>query len=173
GAHALQVLAFKKNPSADERVRSGRGEDRRAPRGAFDPLVRGRYVLVRNHSLITSSPHSCRKCPPFSITTGSGQSRIQPRSSFITGGPSTGSFAPTAMNVSPRQECCSQSRAFLEMAAPGSSYFSGTSCGKRRTPALLAPFGYGASYAAASAADSCGHVRESSLPQARSGFFAT
>ena len=41
------------------------------------------------------------------------------RSAVITGGPSTGSFAPIAMNDSPFQALLHQSRAFLESAAPG------------------------------------------------------
>src|SRR5260221_2311094 len=140
GHHALQVLPLEEKPGADQRIRRRGRKDRRAPCHAFDALVRARYVVVRDHWLITSSPHSCRKWPPSAITTGSGQPRIQVRSRFITGGPSTGSFAPTAMNVSPRHECCSQSRAFLEIAAPGTSYFSCNSCGQRRTTALLASY---------------------------------
>ena len=145
GAHALQVFALEEELGADQRVCAGRGEHRRLARGVLDALVRCRYVVVRNHAVITSSPHSCRKWPPFSMTTGSGQPRIQSRSWFITGGPSTGSFAPTAMKLSPLLAVDSESRAWREIAAPGSSGFSGTICGKRRTPALLATFGNGAS----------------------------
>src|SRR3954467_13511645 len=43
------------------------------------------------------SPHSCRKCPPSAISSGGGQLRILACNARITGGPSTGSFMPTAI----------------------------------------------------------------------------
>src|SRR5437764_3997443 len=120
-AHALQVLALEEELGAEELVGARGREHRRPARSALDALVRRGYVFVRDHACITSSPHSCRKWPPFSMTAGSGQPRIQPRSSFITGGPSTGSCAPTAMKVSPFHEVDNQSRALRDIAAPGSS----------------------------------------------------
>src|SRR5205814_6625473 len=118
--HALQVLALEEELGADELIGARGGEYRCAPRRALDALVRRGYVFVRDHACITSSPHSCRKWPPFSITTGSGQPRIQLRRSVITGGPSTGSLEPTAMKVSPFHEVDNQSRALRDIAAPGS-----------------------------------------------------
>ena len=49
------------------------------------------------------------------------------------------------MKVSPFHEVDNQSRALRDIAAPGSSGFSGTICGKRRTPAFDAALGNGAS----------------------------
>src|SRR6185436_11465158 len=121
--------------SLDHGVDGRRGNRRRAQRVRLEPLVRRGYVLERNHR-VTSSPHSCRKCPPFSITSGSRQLRIQLCTSRITDNPSTGSVAPMAMKLSPRHAVCRKSLAFLEIAAPGSSKRSGTIGGKRRTPAL-------------------------------------
>ena len=66
----------------------------------------------------------------------SGQFLIERRRCSITGRPRTGSLAPTAMKQAPFHESLSQSRAWREIAAPGSSRRSGTMAGKRRTPDL-------------------------------------
>src|SRR5207253_4377040 len=74
------------------------------------------------------SPCSWTKCPACGSTSGSGQPRMSARSCSITGAPSTGSSAPTAMKVLPSHFVRQNSRAARETAAPSASGRSGTIC---------------------------------------------
>src|ERR1041384_8834331 len=62
-AHALQVLAFEEQFGAEQRVGGGGGEDGRAPRGAFDTLVRSRDVGVGDHGRIVESNDGLLRVP--------------------------------------------------------------------------------------------------------------
>ena len=63
------------------------------------------------------SPCSCTKCPACGRIIGSGQPRITCCRARITGSPSTGSWAPTAIRVWPDHSSRQKSRAAREIAA--------------------------------------------------------
>jgi acyl-coenzyme A thioesterase PaaI-like protein len=55
------------------------------------------------------APHSCTKWPPSATSIGGGQPRMVARSARIGASPSTGSFMPIAMKLSPAHSWCQKS----------------------------------------------------------------
>src|SRR5262249_53084088 len=82
------------------------------------------------------APHSCTKWPPSATSIGGAQLRMVCCSERIGTSPSTGSFMPIAMKLSPVHSFCQNSRARRLIAAPGASSPSGTRFGNAFSAAL-------------------------------------
>ena len=170
-AHALEVLALEEHACAGERVDRARGEHRRALRLPLDALVRGGYVCERNH-VATSSPHSCRKCPPLGITSGSGSC-----GSTTAEGASPARRAPDPSRRSPsgfrRSSCLQPIAGFPRDRRAGIILVLRHELREAPDARLVARVREWRVVGRRLVRRKCGQVRASSLPHARSGFFAT